>query len=87
MNMHSHTERKSDDLYAVVLDNNAASLGKRGLPDSINILIDQVAKNDFLHYITVNGIFDYLHNNHLTSLGPWMEMRNGPELKKGSEIT
>jgi hypothetical protein len=87
MNMHSHTERNPDDLNAVLPDENAASLGKRGLPDSIKVLIDQVAKNDFLHYITVNGIFDYLHNNHSSSLGPWMEMRNGPELKKGSEIT
>jgi hypothetical protein len=44
MNMHSHTERNPDDLSAVVLDDNASSLGKRGLPDSIKILIDQVAK-------------------------------------------
>jgi hypothetical protein len=77
---HNHPELNPEE--NTTMADNGSLVGTRGLPQNVKSLIDEVIKTDYLHYVTVNGMFEHLNNHHSTQLSPLTDMRNGAEIKK-----
>jgi hypothetical protein len=80
LNVHNHPELNPEENATMADDGSLA--GTRGLPQNVKSLIEEVIKTDYLHYVTVNGMFEHLNNHHSTRLSPLTDMRNGAEIKK-----